>query len=119
MTLEGPTGVLLQAVGAKEDNAVAGRTVAEIQKRSKAPAAPGELQRRPPTPPRGRQGLAASSTALERSRRAAGEIQAREQLAFGAVYEHRDSCGKPHLIGSTNKMPERQFALDCRQNEEV
>ena len=33
-------------------------------------------------------------------------------LAFGAVYEHRDSMGKSHLIGATGQMPERQFALD-------
>lgn len=115
MVLEGPKGVLLQAVGEDADHKVAGQTVADIQKRNKAPSAPRGLDHRPPTPPRDRKGKASSS---ELARKSAGDAQ-EEQVAFGAVYEHRDSAGKPRLIGSTSRMPERQLELDWRQNEDV
>eukprot|EP00746_Dinoflagellata_sp_MGD_P005199 gnl/MRDRNA2_/MRDRNA2_110065_c0_seq1.p1 gnl/MRDRNA2_/MRDRNA2_110065_c0~~gnl/MRDRNA2_/MRDRNA2_110065_c0_seq1.p1 ORF type:complete len:207 (+),score=38.35 gnl/MRDRNA2_/MRDRNA2_110065_c0_seq1:69-689(+) len=108
MELRGPQGIALQAIGSPEDHEVAGRVVAEIQKRGNS------NQNRAP---RAQRGL--TTSALEANREKAAEIQAREQLSFGAVYEHRDSCGKPRLIGSTNKMPERQFALDWKQHEEV
>mmetsp|Transcript_33766 Transcript_33766/g.61206 ORF Transcript_33766/g.61206 Transcript_33766/m.61206 type:complete len:232 (-) Transcript_33766:88-783(-) len=99
----------LMAVGFQEDHMVAGRTVAEIQKRN------GLAQ---DSKPRLHKGLAGGSE-LERGRKKALELQAREKTAFGAVYEHRDFAGKPRLIGSTNKMPERQFELDWKQNDSV
>ena len=34
------------------------------------------------------------------------------ELAFGAVYEYRDSAGVPMVCGSTARRPEEQFSRD-------
>ena len=38
---------------------------------------------------------------------------------FGAVYEHRDACGKPKLINSTSGLPEQQYLEDGRARPDV
>lgn len=97
MVLQGPQGTVIQAIGCKEDHAVAGRMVADLQQKQ---VKRGQVAQRPPTPPRG-----SHSDTLQCARRP-------ENWSFGAVYEHRDAFGKPRLVGSTDKLPERQFLLD-------
>ena len=112
MVMQDPAGAaVLGAAGAQEDNDVAARAVVEIQKRA---------------PRTGRRSVSqldqtagGSFSQRKRScskRQAAAQITMFDQpqhpqLTFGAVYEHRDSCGKPKLLGSTSVMPERQFAF--------
>ncbi|CAJ1375365.1 unnamed protein product [Effrenium voratum] len=88
MTLKNDGARHLLALGSKEDNFVAASTVAKI------------FQRKADT------GKSKGVTELEESQGA----------HFGAVYEHRDSAGKPRLIGSTDTMPEKQFALDSKSH---
>jgi len=112
MVIQDPAGAaVLGAAGAQEDNDVAARAVVEIQKRAPRTGrrSVSQLDRT----------VGGSFSQRKRScskRQAAAQItvfdQQHPQLTFGAVYEHRDSCGKPKLLGSTSVMPERQFAID-------
>eukprot|EP00927_Polykrikos_kofoidii_P046451 TRINITY_DN40695_c0_g1_i1.p1 TRINITY_DN40695_c0_g1~~TRINITY_DN40695_c0_g1_i1.p1 ORF type:complete len:248 (-),score=29.50 TRINITY_DN40695_c0_g1_i1:266-1009(-) len=87
MVLQNGEGrTVLQALGEREDHAVAGRVVAEMSKRTNG----GDVSRK--------------------------HLMQRDRVSFGAVYEHRDMAGKPRLIGSTDVVPERQFQLDCQDN---
>eukprot|EP00931_Biecheleriopsis_adriatica_P071565 TRINITY_DN4543_c0_g3_i1.p1 TRINITY_DN4543_c0_g3~~TRINITY_DN4543_c0_g3_i1.p1 ORF type:complete len:214 (-),score=30.22 TRINITY_DN4543_c0_g3_i1:266-907(-) len=114
MSLQGRQGKpQLLAVGSQQDHIVAGQTASKLTALKSASSSTASSR------PRSQLGLAATGMELERSTRKILEIQAREQVAFGAVYEHRDSCGKPRLIGSTDKLPERQFELDWKRSEPV
>lgn len=118
MVLENPRGVIMQAVGQIEDHKAAGHVVGEIMKEQRGTAAPPN----PATPlrrPSSRGGTPGASTSLVR---AGGSMQApvcRDRVSFGAVYEHRDSTGKPRLIASTGVVPERQWQLDWKDNKAV
>lgn len=127
LVLSGPRGTALRAVGEAEDHKIASRVVTKLE------------LRRTQLPDDAGRGLAANhgpradpveSRLMSRGRRAAvrrgtdvalaNEALARQpEQAFGAVYEYRDSCGTPHVVASTWVMPERQFALDRRQYEDV
>mmetsp|Transcript_59729 Transcript_59729/g.142118 ORF Transcript_59729/g.142118 Transcript_59729/m.142118 type:complete len:225 (-) Transcript_59729:81-755(-) len=96
LVLKSPQGTVLRAVGAKEDHEVAGRIVADIQNSTG--------------------GHTSSQGSLAK---VGSGVLAKHQVAFGAVYEHRDACGKPRLIGSTNVLPERQFQLDWQDHSQV
>mmetsp|Transcript_67021 Transcript_67021/g.119228 ORF Transcript_67021/g.119228 Transcript_67021/m.119228 type:complete len:264 (+) Transcript_67021:131-922(+) len=114
MTLQGPQGKLLQAVGEKADNQAAAQSVLEIQKQqqqSKGSQCPGGSQRRPPTPPRERK------TTSKDLMKTSNTSQQHTPVSFGAVYEHRDCFGKPKLIGSTGIQVEKQFHLDDKKEE--
>jgi len=124
MVLENPRGVMLQAVGQVEDHKVAGQMVSTIMKEQRGSAAPPGLALMPPTPMRlnsNSRGATpgSGSTSLIR---AGGTVQVptrRDRVSFGAVYEHRDSSGKPRLIGSTGVVPERQWQLDWKDSKAV
>eukprot|EP00397_Hematodinium_sp_SG-2012_P055239 GEMP01067255.1.p1 GENE.GEMP01067255.1~~GEMP01067255.1.p1 ORF type:complete len:236 (+),score=65.53 GEMP01067255.1:94-801(+) len=103
MVMQGPQGTIIQAIGSKEDHAVAGRVVAHLQHKK---LKNGEVTRRPPTPPMDRP----HTDALQSKVRGP-----HDEWSFGAVYEHRDAFGKPRLVGSTAKLPERQFLVDKMQ----
>lgn len=114
MTLQGPKGKLLQAVGEKADNQVAAQAVVEIQKQQqqgKGSQCPGGSQRRPPTPPRERKTISKDLMKIS------NPSQQHSPVSFGAVYEHRDCFGKPKLIGSTGIQVEKQFHLDDKKEE--
>jgi len=110
MVMQGPKGVVLQAIGSKQDHKVAGRLVTKIEKM--AMKNKGPVKEQPPTPPRDRPS-ASGSTSL--AKRDPEKGPSTTEWSFGAVYEHRDAFGKPKLIGSTDKLPERQFMLDNKQ----
>mmetsp|Transcript_42478 Transcript_42478/g.77075 ORF Transcript_42478/g.77075 Transcript_42478/m.77075 type:complete len:228 (-) Transcript_42478:154-837(-) len=100
LVLKSPQGTLLRAVGGKADHEVAGKVLADIQRSSSSSAAPPDSK----------------SNSLAK---VGSGLLSTQQVAFGAVYEHRDSCGKPRLVGSTNVLPERQFQLDWQEHSQV
>jgi len=102
MILEGRQGTVLQAVGEIEDHKVAGSMVAEIQKEANNSTSARQ-----------------DSSALARLERGQRAPIHQQRIAFGAVYEHRDSAGKPRLVSSTATVPERQFKLDWENNPTV
>eukprot|EP00440_Ansanella_granifera_P045403 gb/GFBE01049192.1/.p1 GENE.gb/GFBE01049192.1/~~gb/GFBE01049192.1/.p1 ORF type:complete len:278 (+),score=44.17 gb/GFBE01049192.1/:1-834(+) len=118
LMLQGPRGVAMRAVGEAVDHQVASRTVADIevrkQRQKTGPSvdlAEGKLlDSGKPSKAGGRGGdltLALPSGVPP------------QPMAFGAVYEYRDSCGTAKVVASTATMPERQFALDQRQHEDL
>ena len=44
---------------------------------------------------------------------------ARREPAFGAVYEHRDSFGKPVVVGETDTVPELAFERDLARHKQL
>mmetsp|Transcript_60371 Transcript_60371/g.135965 ORF Transcript_60371/g.135965 Transcript_60371/m.135965 type:complete len:230 (+) Transcript_60371:58-747(+) len=101
LVLKSPQGTLLRAVGAKADHEVAGRILADIEQGGSSGSAPQHDSR------------------TKSLAKVGGGLLSRQQVAFGAVYEHRDSCGKPRLVGSTNVLPERQFQIDWQEHSQV
>jgi len=47
-----------------------------------------------------------------------GFAQSSNNVAFGAVYEHKVN-GVPKFVGVTHTLPEERFRLDSQQNEDV
>ena len=41
------------------------------------------------------------------------------EMAFGAVYEYKDSRGKPQFVGATGTVPEAQWKDDYGRNQAV
>ena len=62
----------------------------------------------------GREGGAHSSSSSSSSSR---RQLARLEPAFGAVYEHRDSFGKPVVVGETDTVPELAFERDLAKHK--
>lgn len=115
MTLQHPQGTVLQAVGHADDHKVAGQAVSAILKGKPSSAVD-------PTPPRRQSESRGGASAASSSLVCAGgstQVARRDRVAFGAVYEHRDSSGKARLIGSTGVVPERQWQLDWQDNRAV
>eukprot|EP00931_Biecheleriopsis_adriatica_P093516 TRINITY_DN67257_c0_g1_i1.p1 TRINITY_DN67257_c0_g1~~TRINITY_DN67257_c0_g1_i1.p1 ORF type:complete len:287 (+),score=37.29 TRINITY_DN67257_c0_g1_i1:23-862(+) len=118
LMLQGPRGTALRAVGEAADHQVASRTVADIEgRRQQVKDGPSvDLA----------EGMMLDSGKRRNAVRRGSDLALavpngaqRQATSFGAVYEYRDSCGTAKVVASTNTMPERQFALDQRQHEDV
>eukprot|EP00929_Paragymnodinium_shiwhaense_P003844 TRINITY_DN104521_c0_g1_i1.p1 TRINITY_DN104521_c0_g1~~TRINITY_DN104521_c0_g1_i1.p1 ORF type:complete len:282 (-),score=61.45 TRINITY_DN104521_c0_g1_i1:13-858(-) len=106
MRLQSANGsTLLAAMGDGDDHRVAGEVVVGLQ------------DSRGGGPP-SRAGSAAQSGLVRVPRGQQAPLQ-KQQVSFGAVYEHRDMAGKPCLVGSTGVLPERQFQLDYQSSSKV
>jgi len=126
LVLHGPRGTALRAVGEAEDHKIASKMVVDLERsRLTSQACNGSLARQSAQDHQ-RRNAAPRSSDIALSvppGRAMGERAAwphgglRKDVAFGAVYEYRDSCGTPQVVASTGKMPERQFLLDLRHHE--
>lgn len=125
LVLEGPRGIALRAVGEPEDHKVASKVVVgfesrRLEEQHKERRTKQDGQRRNAVP-------RSSDIALARppSRSGEGELVKRpgsgksKDIAFGAVYEYRDSCGTAKVVASTSQQPERQFLLDKRHHEKA
>ena len=111
--LQGPRGTALRAAGEAHDHQVASKAVAEIETQRQQIAQGPSVD-------------LAELKSFNRARRNAvprsedltlAKPSARGPLAFGAVYEYRDSCGTAKVVASTASVPEKQFALDQRHYE--
>lgn len=147
MVIEGPTGTVMAAIGEQRDNQIASRALAETmqgglqeklqraerekrmlqhnvrtaQQRGEQPIGAGRAtaDRRiaPVDPsPAPRTGARGGAVALSTG---SGPLAAGQGPTFGAVYEYRDSVGKPHYVAGTSSVPEAAFAEDYRTNAGV
>lgn len=118
MSLQGPSGTVMQAVGQPEDHRAAGEAVRVIHERQQASTAEARKEQRQ-AEARGR--MCASSVPMAHSTEKGKQIMMTcgASVAFGAVYEHRDAVGKAKLVSSTNLLPERQFQLDWQEQPKV
>ena len=131
MMVEGPRGTSLRAVGEANDHKVAGDALSQLmaQKRRTgltggpgSSGAKGEVLLPPPAdaprdekPPSRFRTREFEDVEL-RGRRS---MSNRSEYAFGAVYEHVDSFGKPRIVSSTMRTPEVQFLEDGRSDRRI
>jgi len=115
MLIEGPRGTSLRALGSKDDHKVAGDALSKALAEQRERRARGGLAQFAPSsrPPRDR-AFEAEDVPSSVARR--GQ---RQEMVFGAVYEHCDSTGRPKIISSTSTMPEQQFLLDGQSHRHV
>jgi len=119
MVVEGPAGVVIQAVGEQVDHEVAGKALATCQQQrihrerlaiehgggNLAASSKGSHK---PTQRRASSASVRQNRSLARRGNAVGDT-----FSFGAVYEHYDSFGKPRLVASTIILPEIAFRQDA------
>ena len=129
--LEGPRGTSLRAVGNAEDHKVAGDALAQCYAERKARqqkyGGPELLLPAPGSEMTSRLGLGGRSAEAEDAMPPSNALgrggrrtaRQRSDYVFGAVYEHVDSCGRPRVIGSTDKQPERAYLEDGRNHTGV
>lgn len=120
MMIEGRTGTVLAAIGEQRDHDVAGRALnkALVQPRlvEKAGALGGPAARGGGC---GGGGGAVASAGGGKLAAAAGNNRQRHGASFAAVYEYRDSVGKPRYVGGTSEQPEAAYADDFEANAGV
>mmetsp|Transcript_33327 Transcript_33327/g.88170 ORF Transcript_33327/g.88170 Transcript_33327/m.88170 type:complete len:296 (+) Transcript_33327:616-1503(+) len=131
MIIEGPRGTSLRAVGNAEDHKVAGDALAQCYAERKARqqkyGGPELLLPAPGSEMTSRLGLGGRSAEAEDAMPPSNALgrggrrtaRQRSDYVFGAVYEHVDSCGRPRVIGSTDKQPERAYLEDGRNHTGV
>jgi hypothetical protein len=141
MVIEGRTGVTMAAVGEQRDHAIAQRAVVgEMnkglqEKLQRAAIEKQQLQHRVetgqgPPPPGNRVATFDGGRSQQHSggggtvalSAGGGRLAPRrhgQQAAFGAVYEYRDSVGKPRFVAGTAATPEAAFAHDFESHAGV
>ncbi|KAK3237602.1 hypothetical protein CYMTET_52333 [Cymbomonas tetramitiformis] len=94
MVIEGPAGTVLAAVGEPADHHTAGDVLAQVhaQRIANGVPMPSGPQRRDSNIP---------------------------ERVFGAVYEYRDSFGRPRVVGDTGSTPEERFRLDRQEHQAI
>mmetsp|Transcript_6302 Transcript_6302/g.11855 ORF Transcript_6302/g.11855 Transcript_6302/m.11855 type:complete len:234 (+) Transcript_6302:3-704(+) len=111
MMIEGPTGCILASVGCEKDQTIATKALSKCHEKRLATAQ--AVRAVPAGPSSSAPNISTKATAPAARPRRAGE-----EVAFGAVYEHKVN-GVPRYVGVTNALPEERFRLDCQQHHEV
>lgn len=142
MIVEGRTGITLACVGEQRDHDVAQRAVSSSlnrglhEKLQRAEHEKRQLQHRVatgagPPPPANRVAtfdggqrdgsgrLVGSNAIVPSTGGPLAPTAGGREAAFGAVYEYRDSVGKPHYVSGTSMVPEVAFADDYRSHAGV
>ena len=144
MMVEGPMGTVLAAVGDERAHSIAGdvlsRCAEEQQQKggggggdrgwrtSRNPSAVERSSRQSSRSRsgqltvRGSGGGSVGGRVPQTARDAGGSgarTLVRREPAFGAVYEHRDSFGKPVVVGETDTVPELAFERDLARHKQL
>ena len=116
LLVEGPTGTVISAIGEQRDHNIAGRAMrdamAQQPNRGAIQHRPGDLAVKPC-------GGAVAAAGGGKLAVSSGRNQTRNGASFGAVYEYRDSVGKPRFVGGTSDQPEGAYAHDFASNASV
>ena len=131
MMVEGPRGTSLRAVGEANDHKVAGDALSQLMAEKRrtglmggpgSSGAKGEVLLPPPADaPRDKKPPSRFRTREfeDVELRGRRSMSNRNEYAFGAVYEHVDSFGKPRIVSSTMRTPEVQFLEDGRSDRRI